>query len=159
MAEAVTFGSIRHAESLRARRRNRHGHTGKTSEVDHVNSACATRAVCRYYGLPWYPQVNVFHAIRNAEPLEVQYRSQEKYQLLIRGEDQGDAPFVLVRGIPPEMLLIGWIVAGHAKRRPDWMKTHGGREPAYFVPDDCLYDVRCLPLEYYQMWNPHEETP
>ncbi len=79
---------------------------------------------------------------------EVRTRSRHHYALIVRDRDPNDRAVVLVTGIDGMYQVRGWIWARDGKQ-PQWIQTHGGREPAYFVPQSSLRD----PLELLE-WFP-----
>ena len=71
---------------------------------------------------------------------EVRYRSKEDYDLIVRQRDDDDRRYILVRGQPPVLDVVGWIRGGDAKRA-EWLKNYKGLGSAYFVPADCLIQL------------------
>lgn len=72
--------------------------------------------------------------------IDVRTRSQHNYDHLIRPADKDHVPQVLVTGMVPNFVLRGWLYGGEAKRE-EWLQGHGGRDPAYFVPQRCLRSI------------------
>jgi hypothetical protein len=71
---------------------------------------------------------------------QVRTRSRSDYELLVRQCDADDERFVLVTGTMPEFSVRGWILGADAKQER-WLRTHGGRPPAYFVPHSELQPI------------------
>jgi hypothetical protein len=69
--------------------------------------------------------------------VQIRTRTKHNYELIIREDDSDSEFFVLVTVNPREPALFrvyGGIFAHEAKSHPEWKQSHGGREPAWFVP-------------------------
>ena len=110
-----------------------------------LKAAIGELAFCKARGLYWPATVNTFRKQPDVYQYEIRTRSKPDYQLNVRPDAKDHAPYVLVRGMTPRFHLVGWIYARDAKQRPDWSKTYGGHEPAFFVPDKYLHDMATLP--------------
>lgn len=138
MALAATAGGIRHAESLMRGRRDAHGLPEEADGLRlHVDGAAGEIAVAKLLGRYWGGDVGTFKRADLGRGVQVRTRSRHDYELLVRPDDPDDHAFVLVTGSPPRLAVRGWIWGQEAKR-PEWLRTHGGRPPAYFVPTTAL---------------------
>jgi hypothetical protein len=67
----------------------------------------------------------------------------DDFDLLVRPNDKDDAPYVLMVGVAPLFRFAGWKL-GRDCKRAEWVRTHGDRPPAYFVPQAFLGDLESL---------------
>jgi hypothetical protein len=137
VAVAAIVGLRRHLEAVRAARADAFGRTDDDGWSDHIEGACGEIAVAKAFGVYWAPSVNTFRCGGDVGRWQVRTRSRADYELLVRASDPDEAAFVLVRGRAPRFEIIGWILGRDAKRQ-EWVKTYGGRPPAFFVPDEKL---------------------
>lgn len=100
-------------------------------------------AVAKLMGIYWPGSVNTFKA-HDLPGLEVRTRSEHAYELIVREDDDPDTLFVLVTGKCPEYYVRGFIKGSDAFSRPQWLRDHGGREPAYFIPHASLSPTELL---------------
>lgn len=139
---AARVGTMRHCEALRAGKKDSFGFKGD-GWGQHIEGACGEMAVAKACGVYWLPTVNTYKTGADVASWQVRTRSAPGYELLVRPSDPDDAPFVLARGRCPDYQVVGWIMGRDAKR-PEWLQTHGGRPPAYFVPDAALRHIETL---------------
>jgi hypothetical protein len=140
---AAHVGVRRHAEALRQQLPDAHGREGHDGWSDHIEGACGEMAAAKALGVYWTPTVNTFQIGGDVGELQVRTRSKSDYELLVRDADKTGSIFILVRGLAPVFDVVGWLRGGDAKR-PEWRKGHGGRPPAYFVPDAALQPIDSL---------------
>lgn len=140
---AAGVGVARHMQALRENRPDRYGARRDDGWTIHIEGAAGELAVAKAMGRYWHAPVGTFRRGGDVGPIQVRTRSDPTYQLLIRPGDRDSDVFVLVTGIAPNFTVHGWIRARDAKR-PEWLHPHGGRPPAYFVPQDALHP---LPVE------------
>jgi hypothetical protein len=119
----------------------------------HIEGAGGECAVAKALKLYWSGSVDTFKREGDVGDLEVRTRSEDWHELLIRPDDPS-AIYVLVVGKIPHFRLVGWIHSSVAKQRNDWLKPHGGRPPAYFVPQSEL-----RPIEELQRRNVYNASP
>lgn len=139
---AAWTGMQRQMKALAASRPDRHGFTG-AGWSEHIEGACGEVAAAKALGVYWTPTVNTFTAGGDVGALQVRTRSRDDYELLIRPQDRDEDVFILVRGKSPSFSVVGWI-RGRDAKRAEWMREHGGRPPAYFVPDAALQPIEAL---------------
>jgi len=140
---AAGIGMRRQIGALRKSLLNRHGLSEEDSWSAHVEGAAgemaAARAMNRYYS----GSVNTFKRDGDVGKIQVRTRSRHDYELLVRPEDRDGDVFVLVTGVAPAFNVVGWLLGRHAKQ-DQWLKQHGGRPPAYFVPHAQLHPIESL---------------
>lgn len=135
-------GLRRHVEALRDQRPDVYGCTGAWDL--HIVGACGELAVAKVLKRYWSGTVNTYKNGGDiGRRMQVRTRTRAGYELLVRDSDRDDDVFVLVRGEGPVFEVVGWLLGREAKQA-QWKQTHGGRAPAYFVPDDALHDLEHL---------------
>lgn len=134
------LGTARQNESLRMGLRDAHGFNGVNGLQRHIEGACGEIAAAVVLGLPFEDTINTFKLPDLPFKIQVRTRSKPYYELIVRMDDPDDEIFVCVTGTAPNFAVRGWMYGGDAKR-PEWIRTHGGREPAWFVPHACLRTV------------------
>jgi hypothetical protein len=147
VALASQVGCRRMVEALRKALPDAYGCTGEDGWTHHVQGAMGEMAFAKATGRYWDGSVNTFKAGGDVGTIQVRTRSEAWYDLLIRPDARPEDIYVLVRGTGPAFEVAGWCFAGDvaahsdaAERagRPHWRKAHGGRVPAYFVPNSAL---------------------
>jgi hypothetical protein len=148
---AKAIASRRHHEAKRMSCRDVHGCSDDPGW--HEIGALGECAVAKGLGIPWDPPINSFRSLPDIQwgPLgiEVKTRTKSWYELIVRGDDRIDWAYILV--LPGGDALVdnaswiirGWIM-GHDAQRPEWVQTHGQRDPAWFVPHSALHDFSTL---------------
>ncbi len=130
---AAGVGLERQVAAMRDGRPDKHGFSGSGWEV-HLHGAGAEMAFAKASGKYWDGSVDVFR-VPDVGDIHVRSRSGDgpREDLIIRSEDDPDAPYVLVVGRMPQYVVVGWLM-GRDARRQEWVKDYGGRPPAWFVP-------------------------
>jgi hypothetical protein len=109
-----------------------------------IVGSLAERAVAKLLGL--YPEGETSPGYTgDVGGVEVRATQRPDGRLIVRDNDHDEAPFVLVRGIVPDLTVVGWLHGRDAKR-PDWLMPANGRRAAYFVPLDALRPMSELQL-------------
>jgi hypothetical protein len=121
---------------------DKHGFDGEPWNID-IEGAAGEIAAAKALGVYWGASVNTFKVGGDVGGLEIRTRSKSEYELLIRDNDPDDSIFVLVTGRSPNFEVVGWMKGKDAKRE-EWKQTHGGRPPAYFVPQSELHSIESL---------------
>jgi hypothetical protein len=134
------LGARRHAEALARGLPDRHG--AKQSWDLHIEGAMGEAAAAKALDRYLSPTSLTFRSRADVGEVEVRTRGFDKdgrdtYELIVRKDDKDDARFILVTGRAPKFDVHGFILGRDAKR-PEWLKGHGGREQAYFVPRSAL---------------------
>jgi hypothetical protein len=109
----------------------------------HIEGACGEVSFGKGTGRYWEPGVNKFKAPDIGLDIHVRTRSRQDYELIHRFKDDPRHLYVLVTGRAPDFILRGYRV-GSDCRRKEWLQTHGGRPPAWFVPQDQLWPISDL---------------
>lgn len=128
---------MRNISAIKHGLRNQHGVMEGGDWQIHIEGACGEMALAKALGLYWNGSVNTFKMGGDVGNFQVRTRSQHNYELLIRPDDPTDVIWWLVTGKAPRYIVQGWIQGIDAKH-PDWLRAHGGRPPAYFVPHNKL---------------------
>jgi hypothetical protein len=144
MATARDVGGRRQLASLGKGLSDRHGFQGDPWDV-HIEGAGAEMAVAKQLNIYWEGSVNTFKS-PDLPGIQVRRRSLPHYELLVRPCDSKDEVYVLVTGKMPQYRIHGWIRGSDAMQER-WLKGHGGRPPAYFVPHSSLAPMEDLPLK------------
>jgi len=138
---AAQVGVLRHTLALKEGRADS---AGLSRDADgwslHIEGAMGEMSYAKATNRYWNGSVNTFKRDGDVGRIQVRTRSQPTYELIVRPDDRDDDEFVLVRGRSGEYHVVGRIEGRHAKR-PEWLKTHGNRSPAYFVPDWALAPI------------------
>ena len=133
---AAQVGVRRMLESLRKGSAQANG--CEDTWTPHIEGACGEMVVAKALNRYWSGSVNTYSQPDVAE-YQVRTRSKPEYQLIVRPDDDDEAPFVLVRGRAPSYDIVGWLY-GYEAKQSIWLRTYGNRRPAYFVPDEALHD-------------------
>lgn len=144
LMQAATAGCLRQISALVKNLPDKHGFAG-LGWSEHIEGACGEMAVAKVVNRYVSGSVNTFKVGGDiGGTIQVRTRSRHDYELIVRPDDRSEDVFVLVTGRAPEYEVRGWI-RGEQAKRPDWLASHGGRAPAYFVPASALQDVASLP--------------
>jgi len=130
------IGRLRNEHAKRAGLKDKHGFDGD-GELIHALGAAGEMAFCKSNNLYWEPRIDTFKEADVGDNIQVRTRSRSYYDLLIRKEDRSDQYFVLVTGNIPKFEVVGWI-RGEEGKQAKWLRCHGGREEAYFIPQSEL---------------------
>ena len=137
-AMASHVGWMRQLSAVKAGKSDCHGYDGE-GWSEHIEGACGEMAVAKMLGIFWDGSVNTWKA-NDLPGLQIRTRSRHDFDLIVRPHDDDQACWVLVTGRCPEYRVHGWISGADAKR-PEFLKTYGGRPAAYFVPAEELHGV------------------
>jgi len=134
-------GVRREIEALVRGLPERHGAKKEHGWTLHIEGALGELAVAKVLNQFWSGTVNTFKAGGDlGSRVQIRTRSERWHELIVRDDDADDARYVLVVGTAPEYDVVGSKL-GREARRAEWRKPHGGREEAYFVPQDQLDPV------------------
>lgn len=142
VAIASHVGWMRQIASLKSGLRDQHGYSG-CGWTEHCEGACGELVVAKTLGIYWDGSVNTFKNPDLPGNIDVRTRSRDDYELIVRPNDNDHSRFVLVTGRCPKYRIVGWLHGDQAKQ-PEWLKNHGGRESAYFVPHSELQPIETL---------------
>jgi hypothetical protein len=144
MSMAAECGIMRNLAAIIDNRPDANGFADETGGWNaHIEGACGEVAAAKLLGRFWSPTVNTFHAPDIAGSIQVRTRSRHDYDLLVRPSDDPVHAYVHVTGRAPTFLVWGFII-GEQARRAEWLKRHGGRPAAWFVPKAALGSVNEL---------------
>jgi hypothetical protein len=132
---ASHVGLWRRVSAIKNGKRDLHGYEGAGWDPN-LEGACGELAAAKALGLYWDGSINTWKQ-PDVGNLHVRTMGKHHYDLLIRPGDDDEGLFVLVTGKCPEFRVHGWIRGRDAKNQ-DWIKNHGNRSPAYFVPQSML---------------------
>lgn len=139
---AAQVGIQRHIEAVVAGLEDKYG-AKKGGWNLHIEGAAGELALAKLLNVYWNGSVNTFSSGGDVGQLQVRTRSKHDYELLIRAKDRDDDAFILVTGASPDFVVRGWLFGKEAKR-DEWRQTHGGRDPAWFVPHSGLRPIHEL---------------
>ena len=136
---AGQVGIMRHTEALSRKNPDAFGlSSDKDGSGLHVEGAAGEMAVAKALNIYWAATVNTYKDGGDiGRRIQVRTRSKHDYELIVRPSDRDDDIFVLVTGKSPSFQIHGWI-HGHEAKKKDYLKGHGNRDPAYFVPHCAL---------------------
>jgi hypothetical protein len=137
---AAQVGLRRQLEALRKGLPDKHGYEGDGWGI-HIEGALGELALAKFLGVYWDGSVNTFKTKGDLGETEVRTRSRSDYDLIVREDDREDAVYVLVVGKAPAYRVVGWMLGKEAKQ-DRWVRTYGGRTPAYFVPQAALHPFK-----------------
>lgn len=110
----------------------------------HLLGSIGELSVAKALGIYWSGGVNTFRNEADiAHDVEVRHRSSHSWDLIIRTEDLDKKYYVLSTGDGPGIIVHGYI-QGLLAKDVRWVRTYGGKRPAYFVPSDELRDINEL---------------
>lgn len=145
VAMACRIGVTRHIAALRRDLPDRHGIDRDDGWRAHIEGACGEMAFAKAVDRYWCGSINTFRAGGDVGDIQVRTRSRHDYELIVRASDRDGDAFVLVTGAAPNFRVRGWI-RGAAAKNAQWIREHGGRAAAYFVPHAALRPVLELSL-------------
>ncbi len=134
---AAYIGVLRRIQSKTTGLKNNHGYEGTDPWQTDIEAAGAELAVSKALNLHWNAGVNTFRAPDIGENLQVRWTPLITGSLILRETDGDLAYYVLVVGCMPDMQIAGFI-RGRDGKKGRWLKSPGGRPPAYFVPQEAL---------------------
>lgn len=139
---AANMGVLRQCTNLRDGRVDAHGLPLRDEKgwFYSILGCCGELAVAKALGIYWSGNLGDLKADDVGE-LQVRTSTKKLARLIIRDTDRSDRVFVLVCGLPPELIIHGWVKAGDAKRMEEFRTDPGEREPAFFIPRDALRPI------------------
>lgn len=148
----------RHAKIIAHRRQSEavamgledaHGRGSENGLASHTLGAYGEVGTAKVLGRPWDATVNTFKRGGDVGDYQVRTRSNHDWDLLVRADDRDDDVFILATAVDERMSdsrirVHGWLYGREAKR-DEWVRTYGGRPPAWFAPQSALRDLSSLP--------------
>jgi hypothetical protein len=110
-----------------------------------VEGSGGEMAAAKVLNLYWDGAFNTYSR-GDVGALQIRTRTNHDWDLIVRDKDSDDDKFVLVTGMMPNYLIHGWILGKTAKDER-WLRTHGNRPPAYFVPQSELLSLDTLEIK------------
>ena len=139
-AMAAEIGKLRMLASIRRGSHHKYGMT-KHGWTEHIEGSAAELAVAKYLDIYWNGSVDTFkRAADVGQNIEVRWRSNPEWDLIVRPDDDDDAWFVLVVGACPNYRILG-AMRGRDGKQDGWRQEYGGRTPAFFVPQAHLHPI------------------
>lgn len=131
---AAQVGSMRRISAINRNRPQPLGEPEKIAAWDKdIESSGAEAAVAKLLGLYWYAVDADPQSIDgDVSGVEVRHTHRPDGRLILHDKDDGDRPFVLVRGVMPAYDVVGWIFGRDGKKQKYLFKGDG--RAAYFVP-------------------------
>lgn len=136
---ASSVGARRQAIAVIRGFADKYGSKRDCAWQNHIEGACGEMAFAKAMGWYWDGGVNTFKR-PDVGQVQVRTRSKDDYELIIRKKEFG--VYVLVTGLAPKYKIRGWFKSDDV--REEWLKDHGGREAAYFIPTDKLYPIETI---------------
>jgi hypothetical protein len=138
MTMAALVGVRRHLDALHADLPDAFGARREGGFDLHIagalGEACAAKALNRY----WDASVGTFRTRADVGTFEVRTRSSHEYDMLLRPSDDGAKHYVLVTGAAPGPWRVWGYIKGADGKRPEFLREHGRRVAAFFVPKEEL---------------------
>jgi hypothetical protein len=111
------------------------------STVKHIYGAVAEVAVAK--ALDRYPQLGVRQysgmAADVSRDLEVRYSTKDL--LVVRKSDPDNRKYILVTGVPPNLVVEGWLTGKEAKELGSFSDPYNLGKPAWFVAKNLLHGM------------------
>jgi hypothetical protein len=165
VCQGAMVGVWRHVAALKRNLENKHGASEEKGWSIHIDGALGEMVFGKATGLYWDYSVNKFRSGGDVADIQIRTRSKLNYDLLVRENDADEDLFVLVLGQPQDYQIVGCFYGHEAKANNDWLKDHGGREFAFFVPQGELHDLSRhiapapdSPMRQFWKKNPIEGT-
>jgi len=132
-------GMMRQVQCLKMGSERAHGADPDKDWQTHIEGALGEMAFSKAIGLYW-TAITKFKGpdVGGVSGYEVRTRPVDYYDLLIRPHEVTSSKYVLLTGRNGEYTIRGWYLGTDAKQE-QWLKTYGGRPPAYFVPQSQLH--------------------
>ena len=142
-AMASHVGWMRQLAAVKRGLADSHGFDGG-GWTEHIEGACGELAVAKALGVYWDGSVNTFKA-DDLPGIQIRTRGRHDFDLIVRPCDDDHAAWVHVTGKCPTYKVHGWISGANAKQ-DKWLRNHGGRPEAYFVPASELCELAGLQI-------------
>lgn len=144
---AESVGLDRQIRSMLAGRKPAHGAKIGNSTWLHMVGARGELAFAKAMGLLWTGHVDVFHEVADVGDFEVRTRTKHWHDLIVRPCDPPrNFALVTTESRLGPYVVHGWISMQSAKQ-DRFLKIHGGRPAAYFVPSAALNAFQCKPTQ------------
>jgi hypothetical protein len=149
LLHAGIMGVMRRVSSIKRGLKPQYGFNDENPWQIDIEGSCGELAVAKALGIYASLGLDTFKA-PDLPGMQIKTRSNHSYELIVRPHDAEDQHYVLVTGKNGKYRVHGWILGKDAKQKK-WEQTHGGRDAAYFVPQDVLKpmdDLKPYRLDY-----------
>ena len=147
LLHGTTVGALRSHES-RAQNLEKGTHGLNADEEDllamDINGALGELCVAKVLNKYWDGGVNTYKGADIGDSIQVRTRFRHTYDLLVRDRDNPSHFYFHVTGMYPQYCVRGWMKGSNAKD-VKYLAGHGGRPPAYFVPESDLNPINIKP--------------
>lgn len=104
----------------------------------HMLGCMGEVGVAKWMGIYWNGSSGTFSMLSDlGGGIEVRHRSLDIWDLIIRGQDRDDSTYVLSTGDGRRITIHG-AISGKEGKRNEWLRTHGNKSAAFFVPSESL---------------------
>lgn len=142
-------GTYRNQQALKDGCSDQHGADPEEGLQLNIIGAQGEMAFCKAANLYWEPRMRQYQTGEAdvGTRTEVRTRRRHHYDLILRDNDPEDRLYGLVTIDPlnPAVFHVHGVCDGRASRMEKWRKEHGGREAAWFVPQEALVCLREWP--------------
>jgi hypothetical protein len=133
---AANAGVDRHIMDLCRGCRDRYGASSDEAGWQmHITGVLAEFAVAKTLGHYWPGADPALYERGDVALLQVRSTTRRDGCLIVHPADPDQAAYVLVVGVPPGLLIPGWLPGTEAKAERYW---RDGERPAFFVPQGAL---------------------
>jgi hypothetical protein len=152
IADARDVAERRQISALRSGKQDKYGRRASAAENlrVHLLGAFAELAAARALGVSWDGPVDTYKTGADiGDFIQVRGRSESWHEMIVRPDDQDHHTFFLVTAnldvpsAPLRLTVRGWLNGGAAKQRR-WWDNKGGRDYAYWVPQQELQPMAML---------------
>jgi hypothetical protein len=132
---AVSYACDRQISAIaHGRNADNHGPTADSAWGLHIVGTLGEMAVAKMLGIYWPEDFGRLDThTGDVGPYQVRATLRTSGRLIVHDDDDDEAIFYLVTGMPPVLTVQGWLTGRDAKQRQFRTDPVGGR-PAYFVP-------------------------
>ena len=104
-----------------------------------IEGACAEMAYAKARDKFWSAAWDTFKE-PDVGPVQIRHTELQHGCLIVRPDDKDHEPFALVTGTAPDFIIVGWMLAGDAKR-DIWAQGLNTNEPYWRVPQSALFEL------------------
>lgn len=115
-----------------------YGFNGRYPNEPHMAGAAAEQAVALCIGVEWKPSLEPDKQTGDVGKAQVRSTPRVTGSLILHDDDPDEAPFILVTGKRPNLVVRCWCY-GREGKLPEYWRTDTGR-PAFFVPQRSMRD-------------------
>lgn len=124
----------------------------------HFHGCVGEIAAAKALDVHWPGWVDRFTTVADlGDNIEVRHRVDNAHDLIIRNSDDKDKFYVLTTGLPDAVIVHGYI-RGKNGMNKTFIRTHGGKPAAYFVPKEFLSPIEQLKQKVHNYVEPLDVT-